>query len=113
MARPDHVTWLAGWLCRFSVARLCLLAWAPVLDPWDFRATLSDLFHGFKLASLALLSAKYHLSFHSFSKVPENTEKRNMSEIYVKKADLTLLLTRLSLKTWGKRGQIWAKVGSK
>jgi len=85
----------------------------PVLDPWRFRATLSDLFHGFKFASLALISAKYHPSFHSFSNVLENTGRCNMSEMHVNKADLTLFLTRLSLKTWEKRCQILAKVGSK
>ena len=85
----------------------------PVLDPWRFHAMLSDPFHGLKLASLALLSAKYQPSFRSFSNVPENTRGRNMSEVHVKEADLTLLLTRLSLKTWEKRGQISSKVGSK
>jgi len=84
MARPNRSTWLAGWLCRFSVAWLCLPARAPVLDPWDFCATLSGLFRSFKLASLALLSAEYRPSFRSFDKVPENTERCYMSEMYTK-----------------------------
>jgi len=56
-----------AWLCYMCSIR------------WDFHATL---FHGFKLALLALLSAKYRLSFHFFDKVLENTERCCMSKMY-------------------------------
>jgi len=57
---------------------------APMLNAWRFHETLSDLFHGLKLAFLALLSAEYHPSFRSFNKIPKITEKCYMSEIYAK-----------------------------
>jgi len=56
----------------------------PMLNPWDFRAILRGLFCGFKLASLALLSAKYRPSFRFFDKVPENTERCYMSKMCAK-----------------------------
>ena len=56
----------------------------PVPNCWNFHATPSNHFRDYKIASLALLSAKYCLSFRSFGKVLENTEKCYMSEIYAK-----------------------------
>ena len=80
---------------------------------WNFLATLSDHFRDFKVISLALLSAKYCLSFRSFGKVPKNTERCYMSEMYAKGGRFDPFLTRLNMKAQEKRSQIGAKIGSK
>jgi len=85
----------------------------PVLDLRRFRVTLCDLLHGFKLASLALLSAKYRPSFSFFDKVTKNTERCYMSKMYAKGGRFDPFLTRLNGKTREKRSQIGAKIGSK
>lgn len=71
----------------------------PVLNPWRFRVTLSDLFCGFELAFLAFLSAKYRPSFRSFDKVPENIERCYMSKMYAKRDRFDHFLTRSNVKT--------------
>jgi len=86
---------------------------ASVLDPWGFRAMLSDLFRGFKIASLALLSAKYRPSFCSFNKVLENTERCYMSKMYAKGHRFDPFLTWLNAKMREERSQIGAKIGLK
>ena len=92
MARPRQA------LTRGTVVLHCWLAcranfvWheratrhgVPMLDPKCFRTTLCELFCGFKLASLALISSKYRSSFHFLDKVPENTKRCYMSKIYAK-----------------------------
>ena len=85
----------------------------PVLDPRCFRVMLGDPFHGLKLASLALLSAKCRLSFRFFDKVPKNIERCYMSKMYAKGGRFDHFLTRLNVKTREKRSQIRAKMRSK
>jgi len=81
--------WLAG-CAGFSWPSCASQHGEPMLDRWDLRTTLSDLFRSFKLTSLALLSAKYCPPFRSFDKVPENTKRCYMSKMYAKEAGLTL-----------------------
>ena len=106
VARPGHATWLARCASSVFVARLAI----GVLIRWDFRATL---FCGFKLASLALLSAKCCSSFHFFDTVPENIERRYMSKKYAKGGRFDPSLIRLNVKTREKMSQIGAKIGTK
>ena len=73
LALPDRATWLASRASSIFVSRLAI----RVSIRWDFRATL---FRGFKLASLALLSAKCCSSFHFFNTILENIERRYMSK---------------------------------
>ena len=106
LARPSHAI---GWfrpVVPVSIARLCY----PCLTPWDFRATL---FCGFKLASLALLSAKYRPSFCLFDKVPKYNERCYISKMYTKGGRFDHSLTRSKVKTREKKSQIGAKIGSK
>jgi len=103
-----------GWPCHFASRHSSVLRHgATVSNLWNFRVTPSDHFCDFKLTSLTLISTNHPQSFYSFSRIPENTKRCRMREIYTKGGRFSPFSTRSNVKSRGKGHKIGAKIRSK